>query len=283
MKTCRMMGNVNRTDRLYGLVEELRAVSPRPRSARRLAERFEVSVRTIERDLSALQEAGVPIWAEPGRSGGYVIDASATLGPAGFTLDEALAVLIGLGTLGRSPFRQSARTAARKMLAVMPEGEAARARALASRVHVLESEDEAVVPAEFAAALRADRVVRIRYQDAEGAESSRDVEPLGSIGKDGQWYLLAWCRLRDGVRAFRGDRMLSIEVTEERPPQRASACRRPRDPVRTVAVGRRGLISRDFAKHRQDGVAMPGEAGVLIPSTSPKETHAVRLHPHRDR
>jgi len=212
---------VNRTDRLYGLVEELRAVSPRPRSARRLAERFEVSVRTIERDLSALQEAGVPIWAEPGRSGGYVIDASATLGPAGFTLDEALAVLIGLGTLGRSPFRQSARTAARKILAVMPEGEAARARALASRVHVLESEDEAVVPAEFAAALRADRVVRIRYQDAEGAESSRDVEPLGSIGKDGQWYLLAWCRLRDGVRAFRGDRMLSIEVTEERPPQRA--------------------------------------------------------------
>ncbi|WP_425272898.1 helix-turn-helix transcriptional regulator [Rathayibacter festucae] len=76
---------MNRTDRLYGLVEELRAVSPRPRSARRLAERFEVSVRTIERDPSALQQSGLPIWAEPGRTGGYVIDASATLGPAGFT------------------------------------------------------------------------------------------------------------------------------------------------------------------------------------------------------
>jgi len=214
-------GGVNRTDRLYALVEELRAVSPRPRSARRLAERFEVSVRTIERDLSALQQAGLPIWAEPGRTGGYVIDASATLGPAGFTLDEALAVLIGLGTLGRSPFRLSARTASRKMLAVMPEGEAARARALASRVHVLESEDEVVAPPEFAAALRADRVVRLRYQDAGGTESVREVEPLGSIGKEGQWYLIAWCRLRDGVRAFRGDRMRAIEVTEERPPQRA--------------------------------------------------------------
>ncbi|WP_243732887.1 HTH domain-containing protein [Rathayibacter sp. PhB1] len=105
---------MNRTDRLYGLVEELRAVSPRPRSARRLAERFEVSVRTIERDLSALQQSGLPIWAEPGRTGGYVIDASATLGPAGFTLDEALAVLIGLSALERSPFLHAARTAARK-------------------------------------------------------------------------------------------------------------------------------------------------------------------------
>ena len=178
-------------------------------------------MRTIERDLSALQQAGLPIWAEPGRTGGYVIDASATLGPAGFTLDEALAVLIGLGTLGRSPFRLSARTAARKMLAVMPEGEAARASALASRVHLLEGEDEVVAPPEFAAALRADRVVRLRYQDAGGTESVREVEPLGSIGKEGQWYLIAWCRLRDGVRAFRGDRMRAIEATEERPPQRA--------------------------------------------------------------
>ncbi|GAB3860390.1 helix-turn-helix transcriptional regulator [Dactylosporangium cerinum] len=53
---------MNRTDRLYALVEELRAVAPRPRSARWLATRFEVSTRTIERDIGALQESGVPIW-----------------------------------------------------------------------------------------------------------------------------------------------------------------------------------------------------------------------------
>jgi predicted DNA-binding transcriptional regulator YafY len=211
---------VNRTDRLYGLVEELRAVSPRPRSARRLADRFEVSVRTIERDIAALQQSGLPIWAEPGRTGGYVIDASATLGPAGFTLDEALAVLIGLGMLRHSPFRHAAQTAARKMLAVMPDGDAARASALASRVHLLESEEDVLLPAEFAAALRAGRVVRLRYQDSAGAESVRDVEPLGSVGKGGQWYLIAWCRLRDGVRAFRADRMLLVEVTGERLSQR---------------------------------------------------------------
>ncbi|WP_267423604.1 MULTISPECIES: helix-turn-helix transcriptional regulator [unclassified Curtobacterium] len=211
---------MNRTDRLYGLVEELRAASPRPRSARRLAERFEVSVRTIERDIAALQQTGLAIWAEPGRTGGYVIDAAATLGPAGYTLDEALTVLIGLGALRHSPFRHAAQTAARKMLAVIPDEDAARASALASRVHFLEREDEPVVPAAFAEALASDRVVRLRYQDGSGEESDRDVEPLGSISREGQWYLVAWCRLRQGVRAFRADRMLSIEVTDERPPRR---------------------------------------------------------------
>jgi predicted DNA-binding transcriptional regulator YafY len=61
---------MNRTDRLYALVEELRAAAPGSRSAARLAGRFEVSVRTIQRDLLALQEAGVPIWATPGRAEG---------------------------------------------------------------------------------------------------------------------------------------------------------------------------------------------------------------------
>jgi predicted DNA-binding transcriptional regulator YafY len=211
---------VNRTDRLYALVEELRVVSPRPRSARWLAARFEVSARTIERDLAALQQSGLPIWAEPGRTGGYAIDAAATLGPTGFTLDEALAVLIGLGALRRGPFRQSAGTAARKVLAVMPTEDAGRATALASRVHLLEpAEDEPVTPA-FATALRADRVTRLRYRDSSGAETVREVEPMGAIVREGAWYLIAWCRLRDGVRAFRGDRMLSVEVTDERPAPR---------------------------------------------------------------
>ncbi len=62
---------MDRTDRLYAIVEELRAVAPQPRSARWLAERFEVSTRTIERDASALQQSGVAIYAEPGRRGGY--------------------------------------------------------------------------------------------------------------------------------------------------------------------------------------------------------------------
>ena len=61
--------NVNRTDRLYALVEELRACAPRRRSARELASLYEVSARTIERDIGALQQAGVPIYADAGQYG----------------------------------------------------------------------------------------------------------------------------------------------------------------------------------------------------------------------
>ncbi|TDN43582.1 putative DNA-binding transcriptional regulator YafY [Curtobacterium flaccumfaciens] len=213
---------MNRTDRLYALVEELRAVAPGRRTARSLAERFAVSVRTVERDLRSLQDAGVPIWAEPGRTGGYAIDARATLPPLGLTVDEALAVAIGLGTLRSSPFRDAARSAARKVTAVLAEDDARRTNTLARRVHLLETGEREPAPTALASALTSGRVVRMRYRDGGGAESEREVEPLGYIGKGEDWYLVAWCRLRDGVRAFRGDRVLDVELTDEVAPQRVA-------------------------------------------------------------
>jgi Predicted transcriptional regulator len=125
---------VNRTDRLYALVEELRAVSPRRRSARELAARFEVSTRTIERDISALQQAGVPIYAEPGRRGGYVLDATMTLPPVNFTPAEAVAIALALSLTGDRPFAGHARTALRKLVAAMPRPDGERARDIAARV-----------------------------------------------------------------------------------------------------------------------------------------------------
>jgi predicted DNA-binding transcriptional regulator YafY len=111
---------VNRTDRLYALVEELRAVAPRPRSARWLAERFEVSVRTVERDLDALRQSGVPIWAEPGRTGGYALDRNRTLPPLALTPAEALAITVAVRTAQGSPFGGDARSAAQKVRATLP-------------------------------------------------------------------------------------------------------------------------------------------------------------------
>ncbi|NRI69179.1 YafY family transcriptional regulator [Rhodococcus sp. MS16] len=212
---------MNRTDRLYALVEELRAVAPRPRSARRLAEKFEVSTRTIERDLSALQQAGVPIWAEPGRTGGYCIDASHTLAPLGFTVDEALAVTIALGMLSTSPFHTAATSALRKVVAVMDQSTLHETAELASRIHLLDDGPVPDGPPELAGALRSGNVLRIAYRDRGGADTLRDVEPLGYVGKGRDWYLIGWCRLRDGIRAFRGDRVMSAEATGERTPRRS--------------------------------------------------------------
>ena len=211
---------MTRTDRLYALVEELRAVAPRPRSARWLAEKFDVSSRTIERDLSALQQSGVPIWAEPGRTGGYSLDPAHTLPPLGFTVDEALAVMISLGTLATSPFRDAAASALRKVLAVTDDRSLRETADLATRIHLLGEHRSNDVPHELAGALRTGNVLEISYVDRNGIATSRDVEPMGFVGKGADWYLIAWCRLRDGLRAFRGDRITAAEPTGERPPRR---------------------------------------------------------------
>lgn len=211
---------MTRTDRLYALVEELRAVAPRPRSARWLADRFEVSSRTIERDVSALQQSGVPIWAEPGRTGGYCLDTTHTLAPLGFTVDEALAVMVALGALGTSPFRDSARSALRKVVAVTNDRSVQETASLAARIHLLGEENSNEAPVGVARALRTGQVLRISYSDREGAATVRDIEPMGFVGKGSTWYLIAWCRLRDGLRAFRSDRIAWAEPLGERPPRR---------------------------------------------------------------
>src|SRR6266511_4025164 len=165
---------MNRTDRLYALVEELRAISPRPRSANWLATRFEVSSRTVERDIGALQQAGVPIYAEPARS------------------------------------------ALRKLVAVMPARDAAAARDLAGRVVLLRAGPDApAVPAAVARALSDRRVLRFGYRDRHGVPSRREIEPLGYIGGREHWYLIGWCRLRDAVRCFRLDRIVDPVLADE--------------------------------------------------------------------
>ena len=173
---------MNRTDRLYALVEEMRAVAPRPRSARWLAGRFEVSVRTVERDINALQQSGVPIYAESGRTGGYCLDKARTLPPVNLTPGEAVAMALALQRLEGTPFRATAGSALRKLVAAMQGDDAAAARDLAGRIHL------------FADALSTRRVLRIGYVDREGATTMREIEPLGYVGTATHWYLMAWCR-----------------------------------------------------------------------------------------
>src|SRR4051794_26726322 len=107
---------MNRTDRLYAMVEELRAVAPRPRSARWLARRFEVCTRTVERDTDARQQSGVPVYAEPGRGGGYTVDRTRTLPPLNVSSSEAVAMALALRRLAGTPFEEAARGALRKLV-----------------------------------------------------------------------------------------------------------------------------------------------------------------------
>jgi predicted DNA-binding transcriptional regulator YafY len=212
---------MNRTDRLYAIVEELRVVAPRPRSARWLAGRFEVSVRTVERDISALQQCGTPIYAEPGRLGGYCLDKARTLPPVNLTPGEAVAMALALQRLSGTPFDQAAASGLRKLVAAMQADDASAAQELAGRVHLVTGPaDPSRVPRPIADALSAGRVLRIRYGDREGTATEREIEPLGYVGSPTHWYLMAWCRLRQSARAFRTDRIHRVTVTAEVPPAR---------------------------------------------------------------
>ena len=102
---------MRRTDRLYALVEELRGRAPRPVSRADLAATLEVTARTVERDISALQQAGVPIWSQRGRGGGYALDERWSLPPLNFDATEALAVISALAAARTLPFAEAGRRA----------------------------------------------------------------------------------------------------------------------------------------------------------------------------
>ena len=216
--------SVNRTDRLYALVEELRAVAPRPRSARQLAGRFEVSTRTIERDILALQESGVPVYAETGRRGGYVIDKTRTLPPVNFTAAEMVAIAVSLASAEATPFASAMRSALRKVLAVAPPAQAAQAAQLMDRVRLIGTGGELRPPAAPRAiqeAITARHVLLLSYTDRHDVLTCREVEPVAFVGTQAHWYLVAWCRLRNGTRAFRLDRIHAAADTGEPAPHRS--------------------------------------------------------------
>jgi predicted DNA-binding transcriptional regulator YafY len=212
---------VNRTDRLYAIVEELRGKAPRAWTAHQLARHFEVSTRTIERDILALQEAGVPIWATPGPGGGYTVDPAMTLPPLNFTADEALAIAVTLAVAGRMPFGQAARTAMVKVVAAMPVATRERARQLVGRVHSMGGTEKSEALRTIEQAMVDGVVVDIDYTDKDGTRTQRAVEPFGLTSTDENWYLMAWCRLRQEGRVFRFDRIHGATATDERAPDRA--------------------------------------------------------------
>ncbi len=212
---------MNRTDRLYAIVEELRARSPRMLQAGALAGRFEVSVRTIERDVLALQEAGVPIWSQRGPRGGYALDPRRTLPPLNLTAEEAFALATALAAAGPMPFAHAARSARMKLAAVMASAEAAEAEALATRIRVApRPEPDAAVMRAIEEGVVRHKVVDLLYEDRYGQESSRAVEAQGLFSSHHGWYLIGWCRMRDGGRVFRLDRIRQATVTDEPIPER---------------------------------------------------------------
>ncbi len=201
---------MNRIDRLYALVEELRAAGPRGRTARQLAGHFEMSVRTIERDLSALGQAGVPLATKQGRTGGYTLDRSMSLPPLNFTPREAAAVAVALSNSGHLLFAREARSALQKIVAAMPQRALDEAYATAEKVRLIVepiSQPDAEIGETVWRAVRDGHTLRVDYTDVGGLETERVVEPQHVVVGPSGSYLTAWCHLRGDDRVFRMDRI----------------------------------------------------------------------------
>lgn len=215
------VARVNRTDRLYAIVEELRAASPRPVSVPRLSRRFEVSTRTIERDIQALLQSGLPVYAENGRRGGYVLDRRHTLPPINFTAQEAVAVAAALaGSSG--PFAAATRGALLKIQNAMSPPQRARLDELTDRIRLM-PQPGPDVPQVIQDALVDREVLELEYVDRFGQPTSRLVEPVAFVQFSGHWHLGCWCRMREGARVFRLDRIREARPTGETAPSRPYA------------------------------------------------------------
>jgi predicted DNA-binding transcriptional regulator YafY len=208
---------MNRTTRQTTLVEELRAASPEARTARWLAGRLDVSVRTIERDLAELRQSAVPVYGDRGRRGGYVLDEERLLPMLNLTPSEALAISVALRELRGFPLEDAARSALAKIDAVLPDRDMAKVKRLADHVRPVSSAPGArsSVPRQVQRALDAGRVLHLGYRDSNDHKTVRTVEPMGLLHGPRGWYLLAWCRLRNAPRGFLLDRVHRLEVGEE--------------------------------------------------------------------
>ncbi len=213
---------VNRTDRLYAIGEELRRSGDGGVTAAELAQRFETSVRTIKRDIAALQQTGMPIWAQTGPGGGYFLSGTTSLPPINFTPTQAAAVALALAALPEgSPFAADIRAASAKILDALPQAGRARAEALAERLWVMPAGQvgNQVIPDPpirhaVECALTDHRALSITYRSADGTSTTRTVEAI-ILAASGDWYLVAYCRLRQAIRWFRVDRIERAHLTRQ--------------------------------------------------------------------
>jgi predicted DNA-binding transcriptional regulator YafY len=201
---------MRRADRLFQIVQALRG--GRLVTARHLAERLEVSQRTIYRDIADLQSTGVPVEGEAGY--GYVMQDGFDLPPLMFTRDEIVALVAGARLVrawGGLAMAQAAEEALIKIGAVLPEPERARAAAVGIHAFTTPELDHATRDLIDRLERAADQRVSMRldYRDALGAATQRVVRPLGLSFWGKVWTLLAWCETRADFRMFRLDRIVS--------------------------------------------------------------------------
>ena len=200
-------------------------------SGAELAARLGVDRRTLRRYVGKLEDIGVPITAERGRTGGYALMPGFKLPPMMFTEDEALALSLGLLAargLGLAEAAPAVTSAQAKLERIMPDPIRQRVRAIGETVSLAAGPSTgAATPggnrplAVLTGAAQARRQVLLRYRNQGDQASTRRFDPFGVAFHHGRWYAVGMCHLRKDIRTFRLDRVAGVDVlleTFERPP-----------------------------------------------------------------
>lgn len=186
-------------------------------TAAEVAEELEVSVATARRDLEALSAAGVPVYPQPGRGGGWSLVGGARTDLSGLSSAEAQALFLLMGPA--AAVAPGAKAALRKLVRALPDTFRADAEAAASAVVIdparwgarVRDRSDLVELLQHAVVRR--RKVRFGYASRGGERAERTVEPWGLVDKDEIWYLVAGTER--GQRTFRVDRIANPELTDE--------------------------------------------------------------------
>ncbi len=205
---------MRRTDRLFEILQLFR--SGRLLLGREIAERLEVSLRTVYRDIETLIASGIPIEGE--RGVGYILRAPIFLPPLTLTVAELKALHLGMEIVRQTGDDELAGAAGRlleKVEAVLPSDRQRRSHLPDISVHAAKAASACDHLAAMRRSVSQRRVVEITYDSLRGQETRRRVRPLQTEYWGRVWTCTAWCEARRDFRVFRVDRIRDCRVTAE--------------------------------------------------------------------
>ncbi len=213
---------MNRIDRIAAILIQMQSKSFT--TANEIAMRFDISKRTVYRDIKALEEAGVPVGAEPGR--GYFIVDGYHLPPVMFTKEEASSLIVAAKLVAKhadESIHKDYTSALFKIRSVLKNSDRAFLERIDKNVGVLAfSLRDKNFPDNFISAILQavanNQLIEIDYLSISKNQliPKRKIEPLGIVHYSMRWHLIAYCRLRYDYRDFRVDRIKSLKMLDEK-------------------------------------------------------------------
>ncbi|WNR44450.1 helix-turn-helix transcriptional regulator [Paenibacillus roseipurpureus] len=254
-------------------------------SAKELSERFEVSLRTIYRDVEAINQAGIPVVSYAGLSGGYEIMDQYRIDRQFLSLEELQSIIVGLKGIRASIGDQEIGGLLDKVGALIAKSEHPTAAQLGSQL-ILDMnpwgsghQNKEHLPL-LRTAIRETKLVSFSYLSSQSKASTRTIEPMGIVVKGFGWYLYGYCLLRNDFRVFRLSRMGDVEVhsqTFERKQETIEQLeygrgeRSDRTLIRLVLHAQPNVRAQVEDYFRPEDIALQPDGTLMITATQPDE------------